>query len=85
MEYLKGEYHLMEELFPDKDIMVAETGWPSNGVDRGPSSANLLTQATYIRTVSTYLAERKIRYNIIEAFDQPWKIFGSEKHAGGSF
>jgi exo-beta-1,3-glucanase (GH17 family) len=45
----------MESLFPDKEVFVAETGWPSNGVDRGPASANLLTQATYIRTISKYL------------------------------
>lgn len=80
--YLEGEYALMKNLFPKKEIFVAETGWPSNGVDRGPSEANLLAQATYVRTVSKYLEERKIRYNIIEAFDQPWKIFGTEKHAG---
>lgn len=80
--YLEGEYNLMENLFPEKEIFVAETGWPSNGVDRGPSEANLLAQATYVRTVSKYLEGRKIRYNIIEAFDQPWKIFGTEKHAG---
>lgn len=83
--YLEGEYSLMEKLFPEKEIMVAETGWPSNGVDHGPSEATLLNQAIYTREVSKYLSGKKIRYNIIEAFDQPWKIFGSEKHAGGSF
>ena len=84
-EYLQGEYHLMEEVFPGKPIFVAETGWPSNGVDHGPSEATLLNQAIYVRGVSKYLEGRNIRYNIIEAFDQPWKIFGTEKHAGGSF
>lgn len=80
--YLEGDYNFMTSLFPNKEVIVAETGWPSNGVDRGPSQANLLAQATYIRTITKYLEGRKIRYNIIEAFDQPWKIFGSEKHAG---
>jgi len=80
--YLEGDYNFIESLFPDKEILVAETGWPSNGVDQGPATANLLSHATYIRTVSKYLEGRKIRYNIIEAFDQPWKIFGTEKHAG---
>ncbi len=85
LDYLQGEYGLMEKLFPEKEIMVAETGWPSNGVDHGPSEATLLNQAIYTREVSKYLSAKKIRYNIIEAFDQPWKIFGTEKHAGGSF
>ncbi len=85
VEYLEGDYNFMETLFPDKQIIIAETGWPSNGVSRGWAEANLLTQATYIRTITKYLEGRNIRYNIIEAFDQPWKIFGSEKHAGGSF
>jgi cellulose synthase/poly-beta-1,6-N-acetylglucosamine synthase-like glycosyltransferase len=85
VKYLEGEYSFMETSFPDREIMIAETGWPSNGVDRGPSEATLLNQAIYIRWVSKYLDSKKVRYNIIEAFDQPWKIFGSEKHAGGSF
>ena len=85
LSYLDGEYDFMEKSFPDKEIMIAETGWPSNGVDHGPSEATLLNQAIYIRTVSKHLESRHIRYNIIEAFDQPWKIFGTEKHAGGSF
>jgi exo-beta-1,3-glucanase (GH17 family)/cellulose synthase/poly-beta-1,6-N-acetylglucosamine synthase-like glycosyltransferase len=85
IDYLEGDYNFMTSLFPNKEVIVAETWWPSNGVDRGPSQANLLTQATYVRTITKYLEGRKIRYNIIEAFDQPWKIFGSEKHAGGSF
>lgn len=75
----------MEEIFPGKEIFIAETGWPSNGVDHGGAAANLLNQATYIRTASNYLTSKHVRFNIIEAFDQPWKIFGGEEHAGGSF
>ena len=75
----------MEKLFPGKEIFVAETGWPSNGVDQGKASASLLNEAIYVRTASKFLESKKVRYNIIEAFDQPWKIFGGEKHAGGSF
>jgi cellulose synthase/poly-beta-1,6-N-acetylglucosamine synthase-like glycosyltransferase len=85
VNYLDGEFKFMVDSFPDKEIMVAETGWPSNGVDRGSSEATLLNQAIYTRWVSKYFDGKKVRYNIIEAFDQPWKIFGSEKHAGGSF
>ncbi|MBP7823055.1 glycosyltransferase [Candidatus Gracilibacteria bacterium] len=85
LNFLEGEYRLMTELFPNKEIFVAETGWPSNGVDHGKASANLLNEATYVRSASKYLEAKKVRYNIIEAFDQPWKIFGGEKHAGGSF
>jgi exo-beta-1,3-glucanase (GH17 family) len=49
LSYLDGEYDFMEKSFPDKEVMVAETGWPSNGVDHGPSEATLLNQAIYIR------------------------------------
>jgi exo-beta-1,3-glucanase (GH17 family) len=66
----------MTELFPGKEVFIAETGWPSNGVDHGKASATLLNQATYVRNASKFLESKKIRYNIIEAFDQPWKIFG---------
>lgn len=45
----EGDSSSMETSFPDREIMIAETGWPSNGVDRGPSEATLLNQAIYIR------------------------------------
>ncbi|MCB9806499.1 hypothetical protein H6768_01090 [Candidatus Peribacteria bacterium] len=34
VEYLEGDFNFMKSLFPNKEIFVAETGWPSNGVDR---------------------------------------------------
>jgi glucan 1,3-beta-glucosidase len=49
ISYLDGDYSFMEKSFPDKEIMIAETGWPSNGVDRGASEATLLNQAIFIR------------------------------------
>lgn len=34
VKYLEGDYDFMTLLFPNKEVIIAETGWPSNGVDR---------------------------------------------------
>jgi exo-beta-1,3-glucanase (GH17 family) len=56
-----------------KPILIGETGWPSIGRQRGLSTPSQLNQATYIRTFLREAHQKQWRYNLIEAFDQPWK------------
>jgi glucan 1,3-beta-glucosidase len=59
--------------FANKKIFVGETGWPSAGRQRGPAVPSLLNQARFVREFANAAQERGIAYNIVEAFDQPWK------------
>src|SRR5689334_7459723 len=59
--------------FPGKEILVGETGWPSQGRMREGALPSRTNQA---RVVSEMLALAKrdgFRVNLIEAYDQPWK------------
>jgi exo-beta-1,3-glucanase (GH17 family) len=56
-----------------KPILIGETGWPSIGRQRGLSIPSQLNQATYIRTFLREAQQKQWNYNLIEAFDQPWK------------
>lgn len=59
--------------FPGKSVMIGETGWPSRGRVRGPGMPGLVAEARFVRGFAAAAAERGIRYNLIEAVDQPWK------------
>ncbi len=66
-------YQHVVEKFPGKRIMIGETGWPSAGRMRGPAKPGRVEQARFIREWVTAATARSIDYNLIEAFDQPWK------------
>ncbi|GHU05279.1 hypothetical protein FACS1894205_4990 [Alphaproteobacteria bacterium] len=63
----------IREAFPGKPILIAETGWPSLGRDRGPARVSTVNQARFTRMVGRLAWEHGFDYNIVEAFDQPWK------------
>jgi cellulose synthase/poly-beta-1,6-N-acetylglucosamine synthase-like glycosyltransferase len=64
----------MRERFPGKRIVIAEFGWPSAGYNRGPAEPGHAEQAIVIRNFVARAEALGIDYNIIEAFDQPWKV-----------
>lgn len=57
----------------EKPILIGETGWPSMGRQRGLSTPSQLNQARYIRAFLREAHQKQWNYNLIEAFDQPWK------------
>ena len=75
----QAEQHLIDivgqthRAFPGKPLLIAETCWPSIGRNRGPSVVNVVNEADYIRRVASLADRLDFDYNILEAFDQPWK------------
>ena len=67
--------YLRTEAFPGKRIVIAEFGWPSGGYNRQTSLPGKLEQASVIRSFLSRAEALGMDYNIIEAFDQPWKTF----------
>ncbi len=59
--------------FPGKRIVIAETGWPSEGRTRNQARASVANQATYLRRFLKLAEEEGYDYFLMEAFDQPWK------------
>ncbi len=75
-------YELVRAAFPDKPLWVGEIGWPSGGPEHGNAWPTLVGQATFVRTFANYAAEHGIAYNLLEVFDQPWKIDTTEGRVG---
>lgn len=68
--------------FAPKDILIGETGWPSEGRQRETALPSRINEARFIRGFVAIAEQNGWRYNLIEAYDQPWKRV-SEGAVGG--
>ena len=59
--------------FPNKDILIGETGFPSAGRMREGALPSPSNQARVIHDIIALSKRDNFRVNVIEAFDQPWK------------
>lgn len=59
--------------FAPKDILIGETGWPSEGRQRETAQPSRVNEARFIRGFVAMAESNGWHYNLIEAFDQPWK------------
>lgn len=57
----------------DPPLLIGETGWPSVGKQRDGARPGPLEQARYLREFVRAAQEHGWQYNLIEAFNQPWK------------
>jgi len=71
--HLRSVLAKVDAAFPGKPVLVGETGWPSAGRERRAALPGRLEQARYLRGFLDYAAAAGLDYNLIEAFDQPWK------------
>jgi exo-beta-1,3-glucanase (GH17 family) len=66
-------YQHVKDSLHGKPVMIGETGWPSYGRQRQDAVPSLINQARFIREFAVRAELEHIDYNVIEAFDQPWK------------
>ncbi len=85
-------YTKLRRTHPGKRIVIAEFGWPSAGYNMRDADPGRIEQATVLRDFISRAEAHGIDYNIIEAFDQPWKtneggvgmywgVFDAARHA----
>lgn len=56
-----------------KPILIGESGWPSAGRQRGMAIPSVVNEAKFIRGMIQVANHHGFDYNIVEAFNQPWK------------
>lgn len=78
--------HEVKAAYTDKPLFIGEVGWPSAGRSYGRAEPSLVNQALFLRRFLNWANEEGLDYNVVEAFDQPWKVnldgTASEKHWG---
>jgi exo-beta-1,3-glucanase (GH17 family) len=63
----------MAVAFPGKEILIGETGWPSEGRMRDAALPSRTNQARVVSEILDIAKRESFRVNLIEAYDQPWK------------
>src|SRR3954471_4443802 len=63
----------MAVAFPNKEILIGETGWPSAGRMREGALPSRSNQARVVSEILDLAKRENFRVNLIEAYDQPWK------------
>jgi exo-beta-1,3-glucanase (GH17 family) len=71
--YLLEKYNLVKAAYPDKKIVIGETGWPSSGNQRGQAVPSETNQKKYISDFLNIASQNNIEYFIFETFDEKWK------------
>ena len=66
-------YDKLRQAHPGKRIVIAEFGWPSAGYNMHKAEPGRAEEAMVLRDFVARADAYGIDYNIIEAFDQPWK------------
>ncbi len=89
LDYLKSRIKMLRDAYPNKNIIVTEIGWPSNGASRRSPGSGMIKRATpaeqakNIRDAVVWLGTQNISFFVVEAVDQPWKSYDLEGKAGG--
>lgn len=73
VEHIRQVYALVRDAFPGKEVLIGETGWPSAGRQRRGAVPSRVNEARLIREFLAFAEKSRVPYNVIEAFDQPWK------------
>jgi exo-beta-1,3-glucanase (GH17 family)/cellulose synthase/poly-beta-1,6-N-acetylglucosamine synthase-like glycosyltransferase len=68
-------YDKLRHAYPGKRVVIAEFGWPSAGYNLKRAEPGRLQQASVLREFVARARAHGVEYNIVEAIDQPWKIF----------
>ena len=69
-------YNHIQGEFPDKQVVVGEAGWPSEGRTRGRAEATAANEGYFLRGFVQFAQEKGWDYYLFEAYDQPWKNQG---------
>jgi exo-beta-1,3-glucanase (GH17 family) len=72
-EHVENIRRRVAAVFPGKEILIGEFGWPSAGRMREGALPSLANQASVIQDVLALAKRAGFHVNLIEAFDQPWK------------
>lgn len=91
VDVCKQEHKLIQDLYPDKSVIITETGWPtrSNNQEISNDAANQVNQLYYYDQIQKWSVENEITCFFFEAFDEFWKgshkVDEPEKHWGFYF
>jgi exo-beta-1,3-glucanase (GH17 family) len=73
VDHVHAQAARLRQAFGATPVWIAETGWPAAGRQRGAAVPGRPEQARFVRELLARQADAPLPFNLIEAFDQPWK------------
>jgi glucan 1,3-beta-glucosidase len=73
IDHVRAIREQMQAAFAGRELLIGETGWPSEGRQRRGAVPSRVNQARFAREFLNWAEPAGVQYNVIEAFDQPWK------------
>lgn len=74
MPHILEVYNTVKAKLPGKPITIGEVGWPSEGRSRRDAVPSRTEAAGFIADFMQLAQKEGLSYNLVEAFDQPWKV-----------
>jgi exo-beta-1,3-glucanase (GH17 family) len=74
IRFLDQAYTQVQKTFPNKQIVIGETGWPSAGPPYKAAVPSAANQARYLREFINWAQAKGVQYFYFDAFDEGWKI-----------
>ena len=85
-EYAVESWRAVGSAYPDREVIIGETGWPTAGDPFGDAVPSQENQELFLESFVPLALERGIPYFFFEAFDEDWKTDASgvevESHWG---
>lgn len=72
--YLREKFLSFQAQFPDKFVILGETGWPTAGYSVGAAVPDPVYAAWYFWCVESWSKSEGVFVFYFEAFDEPWKV-----------
>lgn len=73
VDSLNAAYMELKNLYKGKEIIIGETGWPSEGGSYGPAIYDLPSAVKYEQEIRKWAIANGVKYFYFEAFDVPWE------------
>ncbi len=82
--HVARDYDRIAAAFPDRRLVIGETGWPSAGADNGLAIPDPVHQRRFLTGLVEWARSRGVEYLFFSAFDEPWKA-AIEGTVGGNW
>ncbi|MBD3337575.1 MAG: hypothetical protein GF353_00610 [Candidatus Lokiarchaeota archaeon] len=73
INYVLAKWNELKAMYPDKEMIIGETGWPSEGDAKGAATPSAENQKFYLSNFISMAESNKINYFYFEIFDEQWK------------
>jgi exo-beta-1,3-glucanase (GH17 family) len=74
IRFLDQTYTRVQKTFPNKLVVIGETGWPSAGPPYKAAVPSAANQARYLREFTNWAQKKGVHYFYFDAFDESWKV-----------